>query len=333
MDLHLFDLNLLVALDALLTERNVTQAGIRLNLSQSAMSGALARLRYCFQDDLLVSVGRRMMLTPLAEGLVEPVRQILLQIRGTLGTKPRFDPATTNRHLSLAVSDYATEVFISDVLRRAKCEAPFMTFDLTPVGRRAGEALEMGELDFMIAPAAYVSAEHPTEMLFEDTYTCVAWSGNQSIGDTVSIEDYLNLGHVIVQVGTDRAFDDQSLRKLNYTRRVEVSVTHFSLASQLVVGTDRVATILTRLALKYEHILPLKLVPLPIEIPPLVEMLQWHTVHDQDPANQWFRRLLKDAIANLPPRPLSAGGARALVGSRAGQTKVKPPRATAEARR
>ena len=82
---HLFDLNLLVALDALLTERNVTRAGNRLNLSQSAMSGALARLRHHFRDELLVPVGRQMVLTPVAEGLVGPVRDILLQIRGTLG--------------------------------------------------------------------------------------------------------------------------------------------------------------------------------------------------------------------------------------------------------
>jgi LysR family nod box-dependent transcriptional activator len=77
MDLHLFDLNLLVALDALLSERNVTRAGNRLNLSQSAMSGALARLRHYFHDELLVPVGRQMALTPVADGLVEPVRDIL----------------------------------------------------------------------------------------------------------------------------------------------------------------------------------------------------------------------------------------------------------------
>ena len=136
MDLHLFDLNLLVALDALLTERNVTRAGNRLNLSQSAMSGALARLRHHFRDELLVPVGRRMMLTPVADGLVAPVRDILLKVRGTLGSKPRFEAATAARHLSLAVSDYVTEILLADVLRAARCEAPLITFDLRPVGRR-----------------------------------------------------------------------------------------------------------------------------------------------------------------------------------------------------
>src|ERR1043165_4601417 len=166
MDLHLFDLNLLVALDALLTERNVTRAGNRLNLSQSAMSGTLARLRHYFRDELLVPVGRQMVLTPVADGLVSPVRDILLQIRGTLGSKPRFEPATATRHLSLAVSDYVTDILMADVLRTARREAPGITFELRPVGRQATEALESGELDFLIAPEGYVSTGQPTEVLF-----------------------------------------------------------------------------------------------------------------------------------------------------------------------
>ena len=97
--LHLFDLNLLVSLDALLTERNVTRAGNRLNFGQSALSGALARLRHSFHDELLVPVWRQMALTPVAEGLVEPVRDILLRIRETLGSKPQFEePAGVTAH-------------------------------------------------------------------------------------------------------------------------------------------------------------------------------------------------------------------------------------------
>ena len=100
MDLHRFDLNLLVTLDALLTEKNVTRAGLRMNLSQSAMSGGLARLREFFQDELLVSMGRQMMLTPLARDLVQPVRDVLLQVQATIITKPRFEAATSTRHFS-----------------------------------------------------------------------------------------------------------------------------------------------------------------------------------------------------------------------------------------
>ena len=314
MNLHLFDLNLLVALDALLTERSVTRAGNRLNLSQPAMSGALSRLRRYFNDDLLVPVGRQMVLTPMAQGLVEPVRDILLQIRGTLGSKPRFDPATANRHLSVAVSDYVTEILMAEVLRRARLEAPHITFELRPVGRRAVEDLESGALDLLISPGDYVSTTQPTDVLFEDTFTCVVWAGNTSVGTSVTLEEYLRLGHVVVNVAgveSPSNYDEQFLRQSNVTRRVEISVPAFSLAPQLVVGTDRATTITTRLAVKYSRTLPLRLIPLPIAMPPMVEMLQWHKVGEYDPAHHWFRRLLKEVVRTLPSQPPVVGHGRA----------------------
>jgi len=314
MDLHLFDLNLLVALDALLTERNVTRAGNRLNLSQSAMSGALARLRHYFHDELLVPVGRQMVLTPVAETLVEPVRDILLRVRGTLGSKPTFDPSTATRHLSLAVSDYVTEILVADVLREARREAPHITFELRQVGRQAAEDLESGELDFLISPEGYVSASQPTEVLFEDTYTCVVWAGNKSVGTSLTVDEYLNLGHVVVNVAGSEPpsnYDEQFLRRSNFKRRVEVSVPTFSLAPQLVVSTDRATTITTRLAAKYSQIMPLRLIPLPIAIPPMIEMLQWHRVHEYDPAHHWFRRLLRRVVQVLPAQPPVVRGGRA----------------------
>jgi DNA-binding transcriptional LysR family regulator len=262
------------------------------------------------------------------------VQNILLQVREALGTKPRFDPATATRHFSIAVSDYVTVILMADVLRYAKCEAPYITFELRPVGQRANEDLEKGELDFLIAPEGCVSASHPTDVLFEESYTCIAWSGNESIGTTLSLEEYLNLGHVDVNVGTTPAYDEQFLRRSNYKRRVEVWTPSFTLVPRLVVGTGRIATIMTRLALRYAEILPLKLVPLPMKIPPMVEVLQWHKAHDNDPAYHWLRWLLNDAVARLPTaeppaverdraqRPVRLAGRSA----HHAQMRMKPPR-------
>ena len=112
---------------------------------------------------------------------------------------------------------------------------------------------------------------------------------------TISPEEYLNLGHVVVNVGEDPVgnIDETYLRRTKRRRRVEISTPSFFLAPQLVVGTDRIATITTRLALRYAEILPIKLVPLPIEIPVLVEVLHWHRAHNQDPVHLWFRQILK----------------------------------------
>ena len=118
MRLDRFDLNLLVVLDALLEERNVTKASERLHIGQSAASGALGRLRDYFGDELLVPVGRKLTLTPLAQSLVEPVRDTLLRARATIARKPGFDPATAERRFSICASDYVTTVLLAAVVCR-----------------------------------------------------------------------------------------------------------------------------------------------------------------------------------------------------------------------
>jgi DNA-binding transcriptional LysR family regulator len=299
MDLQQFDLNLLVALDALLKEKNVTRAGMRMNLSQSAMSGALARLRDFFQDELLVPAGKGMVLTPLAEELVQPVRDLLLQARSTIATKPRFNAVTSQRHFSIAVSDYVASVLVVDLLRQVTVAAPNITFELRPFGREAAENLE--RLDFLVVPECYLSPSNPKEVLFEDTHTCITWTENPHVGATMSVDQYLSLGHVVVRIaegGTN--YDERVLRSMNHKRRIEVVTPSFDLAPQLVVGTERIATVPTRLATKYASWLPIRLLPVPIEIPPMVEVLQWHQAHDRDPAHIWFRARLREAVASLP---------------------------------
>ena len=262
------------------------------------MSGALARLRDLFQDELLVPVGRQMVLTSLAEGLVQPVRDVLLQVQSTVATKPHFDPATSDRHFSIAVSDYVTSVLMVELLRHLKNETPAITFELRPVGKRAGEDLEAGKLDFLIAPEVYVSSVHPKEVLFEDTHTCIAWTKNRKVGSSISLEQYLELGHVAVHAadGGRVNYEEGILRSLKHKRTIEVVTPSFDLAPQLVVGTERIATVPTRLACKYARLLSIKLLAVPIDIPPMIEVLQWHRAHDHDPAHIWLRAQSRDAV-------------------------------------
>jgi DNA-binding transcriptional LysR family regulator len=307
MKLSQFDLNLLVALDALLTEENVTHAGMRIHLSQSATSAALARLRSFFQDQLLVPVGGRMVLTPMAKSLVKPVRSLLLQAQATIAMKAQFDPAHSRRHFSLAVSDYVATVFMADALTLVQRQAPHVTFELVPTSERAVEALEAGTLDFLIAPDVFAPKTHPKVPLFEDTHTVIAWTGNSRVGKRISLEQFLNMGHVAIHVGEGPGpnFDELFLRRLKYKRRAEVVAHSFDVVPHLVVGTNRIATVATRLAKKYAQFLPLKLIPLPIEVPPMTEVLQWHKYHDQDPAYIWLRGVLKCSAAKLLRNPVA----------------------------
>ena len=318
MKLSQFDLNLLVALDALLTEKNVTRAGMRIHLSQSATSAALARLRNSFQDQLLVRAGGKMVLTPVAQSLVKPVRNLLFQAQATIATQARFDPQTSRRGFSVAVSDYATTVFMADALRNVQHLAPQLTFELVPTSERSVEALEAGTLDFLIAPEVFASRTHPKMPLFEDKHTVIAWTRNRRVGRKLSLDEYLSLGHVAVHVGEGAGpnFDELFLRRLKYKRRTEVVAHSFDVVPHLVVGTNRIATVGARLARKYAKFLPIKLVPLPVHVPPMTEVLQWHKYHDRDPAYVWLRGVLSDQAANLLGPPSDSGNGRVAVDRR-----------------
>ena len=124
------DLNLLLALDTLLAERSVTRAAAKLNVTQPAMSGSLARLRDYFEDALIVQVGRTMELTPLAEALVAPIRDIMTRIDAAISTDPQFEPATSKRRFSITASDYVVRVLLLDVMRQVHRVAPSVTFDI-----------------------------------------------------------------------------------------------------------------------------------------------------------------------------------------------------------
>lgn len=310
MKLGHFDLNLLVALDALLDTRSVTRAAERLNIGPSATSSALGRLREYFGDELLTQIGRRMELTPLARALSQPVREILLSVQSTVIARPEFDPARAERNFVIRASDYLTTVLLIDVVQRLQREAPGITLHIANMADDVAERLERGEVDFVIYPSASLDPNQPSDVLFEDTFTCAVWAGNEAVGDTLSFEQYLQLGHVAAAFGDSRSlsFETLIINNLGLRRSVEVTTTSYNNLPQLVIGTTRVATVHTRLARIYAKYLPLRLFPLPIEMPPLVEVMQWHAINNSDPAHTWMRQLLKEEAAarGLSTAPRSA---------------------------
>ena len=294
------DLNLLVALDALLAERNITEAGRKLHVTQSAMSGSLARLREYFEDELLVQVGRRMVPTPLAESLAGSVRKILIEIKAAVDARPEFDPAKSARRFSLMMSDYVSTVLMSEVLQRAERLAPHVEFEIVSNDQPTpGDALERGDIDLLIMPREHLAKGHPHEPLFIDSYACVVWTGNTKVAESLSPEEYLRLGHVCVQLDRGRSpvIDEWFLSRLGVNRRIEVLAMNFNTVPQYVVGTQRVATTHRRLAEYYCRHLPLRILPCPFELPVIKESLQWHKYFDNDPGRAWLCGVLKE-VAN-----------------------------------
>lgn len=299
------DLNLLTALRALLTERNVTRAAEGLYLSQSAMSGILARLREYFDDPLIVPVARRMELTPLGESLIDKVNDLLLQIDATLGTKPEFAPEKSGRHFVIVASDYAIDVLLLDVLRDLHGAAPGVTLEFRQPTRLAYQDLESGEVNFIIAPEWHQTRGFSSCALFDDVYCAVVDRDRVDLGDTVDLGRYQAARHVSTENRGPPMFEAWFDKRYPGTRRVEVRVPNFTLLPRLVVGTDRLATLHMRQAMRAREQWPVRLARLDFEFPPFVEMLQWHSYRDHDPGLVWMRERLLERAHALPPLPAS----------------------------
>ena len=271
------DLNLLVALDALLQEKSVSTAADRIHLSQSATSSALGRLRDYFEDDLLVLKGRLMVLTPRGEELVQPVRAVLEQIRSTIAVTQPFDPAVSDRHLALMASDYAIEVLLRHAMLLFEEEAPRMTFEISPLGDDLVDELQRGRADLLITIDTAISTELPHALLFEDDFIVVSWSGNRATMQGVTRDLYEQLGHVVTRFGRTRApgFEEWALKGLSVTRRVEVVAPDFTSVASFLIGSQRVATMHRKLAMQLARTMPLRIMEPPFEIPRIRQTAQW----------------------------------------------------------
>jgi DNA-binding transcriptional LysR family regulator len=291
------DLNLLVGLDVLLAECNITRAARRLCLSQSAASGILARLRDYFGDDLLVQSGRRMVPTPLALSLMEPVRDILLRIERTVETAADFRPDASNRHFRVMASDYVGAVVLAPLAAQIGVAAPGVTLEILQPDEHAMVRMERGEIDLLLMPERYLSRTHPSEVLFPDHFSCIVWTGNTDVGDLLCLDDYLRLGHAATSFGSHLqvAFEEAYLKSIGVSRRIEIVCPTFGMLPQFVIGTRRVATLQHRLALQLARHYPLRVLAPPVPIPPIVECMQWHPSNQHDLAHVWLRSMLRRA--------------------------------------
>lgn len=302
------DLNLLAALDVLLEEQSITRAAARLHMTQSATSGVLGRLRAFFEDDLLVKVGHKMQPTPYALELAEPVREVLLTIRSSITSKPVFDPSTSTRHFRLITSDYLITVLFAQVIQKIHQRAPNITFELLVPGDTTGEMLVNGEVDIVILPDHFKFEGHPSQLLFEEEHVCVVCRDNSLVGDTLSLEQYIELGHVSVGFGRNRmlSIEDFFVSQYGFKRRLEVVTSDFNTLPQLIVGTQRIATMHRRLAELAIGNLPLRILPTPVKIPTMQEFMIWHRSVDRDPMHRWLREQICEITRSAQQQPLAA---------------------------
>jgi LysR family nod box-dependent transcriptional activator len=295
------DLNLIIYLDALLAEGSVSRAAERVHISQSAMSDALGRLRDYFQDKLFIQVGRSMVPTPLAASMLQPIRDILLQVDSVASTNVQFDPRNSRRNISILASDYVTDVLLNRALLRMSREAPGITAEIRPFTGSFVQYFEQGNLDLLITPRGYATERHPSATLHTEDFVCVVWKGNTKIGKRLTFDQDKNLGHIRVTLGDWRisTYDEWFLKHRGEIRKIELIVPSFRMALQFVTGTERVLTCHRRHARMYAKQYDLKLVKAPFDIPPIELQMQWHKYRDQDPALTWFRGLLQSVARKI----------------------------------
>lgn len=294
---HRLDLNLLVALDALLEEGSVSRAADRVFISQPAMSNALAKLRAHFNDQLITQVGRRMVLTERGQALRPDVRDILLRILELTRPVDDFDPTRDHRQFKLAASDYFAVCVLPRLLHHLERHAPAIELDVLPLSPRLSEELDRGELDILIVPSVYAFEVHRQQSLFEDEWVCIAWKENQRLGKTLSLKQYLELEHVVKRENHPDfpPLDELLTSRAGLVRKVAIRLSQYSLLPVSVVGTDRIATVQRGLAEQYQQWYPLSIYRCPFKTPRLHELMQWHRVNDVDLGHAWLR----SAIAGL----------------------------------
>jgi DNA-binding transcriptional LysR family regulator len=295
------DLNLLVTLDALLQERNVTRAARRVGVTQPAVSAALNRLRRHFDDELLRRNGNRYELTPLAELLATRTTPALLGVQRVFDAAPDFDPQTAQREFTVMMSDYATAVFGDGLATYVAEHAPGVRLHIREVNAYSvNHALEtLRSIDGLVLPHGFMQ-DIPADELWEDTWVCVVARDNPAVGDTLTLEDVARMPWV-VSYNNATAFTPavQQLRTIGIEPDIRVVVESFLALPFLVADTDRVALVQGRLATRLGEAAGVRVLPCPWEVVPLVEAFWWHPAMHGDPAHSWLRAALKDASSRL----------------------------------
>jgi DNA-binding transcriptional LysR family regulator len=293
------DLNLLVVLDAVLTERSISAAAERLHRSQPAVSGLMRRLREYFQDELLVRAGREMVLTPRGEALLEEVRKFLIQIESAITQPGSFDPAQMQRNVSIITADYLIPILLAPAINALYESAPGLSFTLKPLDELAVERIQHGEADLMLVPREYGSPDLPAKELFRDDFVVVGWQHNPHLQDGISVQDYQSLKHVHLQLGHApfRNYDTWLWETYEIQRDIQVTTLSFASVPHFLIGNDRIATLPRRIAQLHASTTEIKLVDLPFSRPSSVHVVQWHRSRDNDPGLRW----ITDQLASFGP--------------------------------
>ncbi|HEX9146597.1 MAG TPA: LysR family transcriptional regulator [Candidatus Binatia bacterium] len=282
------DLNLLIALNVLLEERNVTRAADRLGLTQSAASRMLGRLRATFDDPLFVRTSRGLTPTKRALDMAGPLREYLSGLEKLLIEGAAFDPRTARRRFRIAAIDYVQATLLAPLVAKLQRWAPLIDFEIRQPSSESERDLDAGVLDLLLMPQQPSSPGVIWTPLYRDGYTCLVWSRHPS--HRLTLTAFAAMEHVLV-APRERAggIVDSVLEKNCLSRRVAVQAPTFLIVPYLLIGTTRIATVPERMAGELVRMHQLRMLKPPVEIPGFTMCQGWHEIHRNDPGHRWLR--------------------------------------------
>jgi len=311
MNISRIDLNLLVYLDVLLREGNVTRAAEQLGLSQPAMSNGLRRLRDLFNDPLLVRTSDGMTPTDRARELQPLVREALLSIERAVEPKSGFDAANEQRVFRLMVSDYTECTLIPVLLDRLQAEAPGIVLDVLAPGDMSYEDVERGRVDMAINRFDTLPQAFHQMVLWKDQYVCMLNVKNPVL-QNFTLENYLAAPHVWVSktgMGASRGINpensrrlgwvDTALRQIGKQRQIRVYTRHYLSAMVLAQQKNVVVTLPSKAARIFKNTRDVAILKPPFRVPPIELTMAWSPLLQHHPAHQWMRRLVTSAAKEI----------------------------------
>lgn len=288
------DLNLLVVFQEVFQERQISSVAQRLGLSQPAVSNALARLRKSFDDELFVRTALGMQPTPLALQLAEPFANALASIRQALNQHEVFDPPTSKRQFTIAMTDIGEVYFMPLLVEQCSRLAPHIELSAVRVNMPDLKAeMEAGRVDLAIGAFESISGALYQRRLFSQDYVCMFRNGHPLAGAGMSMKDFLAARHLIV-ASMESPYDkiNQSLEKAGIQAKAQFRVPHFGAVPYIVSSTDLLVTVPKKLAERAAAPFNLQFVKPPLRLPALQTNIFWHRRFNQDEGNQWLRNFI-----------------------------------------
>ena len=298
-NLRKLDLNLLIALDVLIAEASVTKAAVKLNMSQSAMSHALKRLRTILNDEILIRTSGEMEVTPYAWQISDRVRQILIDIESTLLSETTFNSATAQETFRIAASDYVEATIGINLIQQLATQAPGIRIRITNLDKETVmDALDENRIDLIINARLPLKSWHVEQNLYREEFVCVVRS-DEALTE-LSMEDYLRRSHLLVSMRDDfQGKVDEILEQQQQSRQVIWSTPHFMAIPFLLANSDCVALLPRRMAQQCAKAMDLKLLSPPMTIEGFTVSMIWHQRNTNRPQHQWLRAQVIEATQNI----------------------------------